>query len=211
MGNRFKTIAIVLTACGIETYGMPMAKPSYHQNCNSAYRLRYWNLRQIHHNEELRLIAIVLTACGIETKKSFCSGPATANCNSAYRLRYWNVLQAWFFWRHRNWIAIVLTACGIETGTNNNKGHKYIPIAIVLTACGIETSGAPSFTNKNKDCNSAYRLRYWNILLCNYRLRQSIAIVLTACGIETNTLLSARYATLKIAIVLTACGIETLK
>ena len=57
-------IAIVLTACGIET-------------CNYIHAIKNAN------------IAIVLTACGIETGAAV--GGMTidmANCNSTYRLRY---------------------------------------------------------------------------------------------------------------------------
>ena len=59
-------IAIVLTACGIETFPAD----------EIASQFRY--------------IAIVLTACGIETlpKNTFFNATLSANCNSTYRLRY---------------------------------------------------------------------------------------------------------------------------
>ena len=84
------------------------------------------------------------------------------NCNSAYRLRYWNPRKILYLWRIVQRIAIVLTACGIETNQNSNNIWN-LGIAIVLTACGIETDIFP-WTNTNcyDNCNSAYRLRYWN-------------------------------------------------
>ena len=58
-------IAIVLTACGIETLQSLYTPPPNRQ-----------------------LIAIVLTACGIETGMLRLSRFQYRNCNSTYRLRY---------------------------------------------------------------------------------------------------------------------------
>ena len=110
-------------------------------NCNSTYRLRYWNdtikYCKYHKNH---FIAIVLTACGIET-----------------------FLSSHLF--HFFFIAIVLTACGIETRPSLNSFFEYreFSIAIVLTACGIETLNEKYPMNEIQlYCNSTYRLRYWN-------------------------------------------------
>ena len=60
-------VATVLTACGIETYYITLARTSM----------------QCH-------VATVLTACGIETKQNSLVLTATMHwsCNSTYRLRY---------------------------------------------------------------------------------------------------------------------------
>ena len=68
-----RTVATVLTACGIETLMLlfRLAAPP-------------------------GLVATVLTACGIETIIDIEVGPYFFNwysCNSAYRLRYWNSLN----------------------------------------------------------------------------------------------------------------------
>ena len=63
-------IAIVLTACGIETSHFQIAGGRQDPHCNSAYRLRYWNFAAI-------------AAFSI-----------AVNCNSAYRLRYWNTRRS---------------------------------------------------------------------------------------------------------------------
>ncbi len=39
--NGYYKIAIVLTACGIETNNFPYGLPTIHTDCNSTYRLRY--------------------------------------------------------------------------------------------------------------------------------------------------------------------------
>ena len=83
-------------------------------SCNSAYRLRYWNVN--------------------------CNGwePITAGvcCNSAYRLRYWNTsssVPVTFGWP----VATVLTACGIETWVypnwsfNTNMLQQCLPLAVL--------------------------------------------------------------------------------
>ena len=182
-------IAIVLTACGIETGGNGdgLYVISELQQCLPLAVLKRAQLRRACSTSFN--IAIVLTACGIET--------GTKNIGS-----------------YVSKIAIVLTACGIETNkTNKNsltsfrtlqqclplavlkrikKAYGYSTsdvIAIVLTACGIETDCG----NFDHPCCLLY-----------------IAIVLTACGIETpKKPWLCVYDIDKIAIVLTACGIET--
>ena len=86
-------VATVLTVYGIET----VEKVPLHmviQSCNSAYRLRYWNLL------DSRVARQLLDEC----------------CNSAYRLRYWNPNDI----KYNNtavyeYVATVLTVYGIET------------------------------------------------------------------------------------------------
>ena len=108
-------------------------------------------------------VATVLTVYGIETTLilpfTIC---ISICCNSAYRLRYWNawatnsenekisklqqclpftVLKLFIcHWHVKwiNWVATVLTVYGIETHVIN---HKIV----------------------YHGCNSAYRLRYWNL------------------------------------------------
>ena len=160
------TVATVLTACGIETdhneviffeiyfelqqclplavlkrYGLSvpvhlLPRPS----CNSAYRLRYWNLNNLTNLWFLVSVATVLTACGIETKFNAKSKTRFVCCNSAYRLRYWNDKGDDWSSKSPKLVATVLTACGIETCTTSQ--------------CTPNTSSS--------GCNSAYRLRYWN-------------------------------------------------
>ena len=65
-----------------------------------------------------------------------------------------------------------------------------LEIAIVPTACGIETEAYEPLALQSVafvDCNSTYRLRYWNAVLLNALIGKKlyIAIVPTACGIET--------------------------
>ena len=88
-------------------------------------------------------------------------------------------------------VATVLTVYGIETSNVFTTGwtisslQQYLPftvlkhtiidshiyftiiVATVLTVCGIETNKNNASISKNsKGCNSAYRLRYWNVGLC---------------------------------------------
>ena len=109
--------------------------------CNSAYRLRYWNLLISACNTSC-FVATVLTACGIETSSQF-SIPLlkmTECCNSAYRLRYWNFPQEIF----KRFQDMVLQQC--------------LPLAVLkLFFHWNHHSEIISI-----GCNSAYRLRYWN-------------------------------------------------
>ena len=88
----------MLTACGIETRKIKLFVESDEDSCNSAYRLRYWNLVDDHRWIAYYTVATVLTACGIETGKNGVrdTKPTHVSCNSAYRLRYWNFGR--FFW-----------------------------------------------------------------------------------------------------------------
>ena len=157
-------IAIVLTACGIETREINHASLTrISSDCNSTYRLRYWNKIKNNIRESVRL-----------------------NCNSTYRLRYWNLksFNSIPFWIP--FIAIVLTACGIETERNLLKSMLFN----CNSTYRLRYWNAICLSLVKRRlyyCNSTYRLRYWNLqpLLQLHGYRNRIAIVLTACGIET--------------------------
>ena len=129
-------------------------------SCNSAYRLRYWNLSRKqcknrlccklqqrlplavlkrssygHHCED-QLVATALTACGIETVRShgFCG--LISSCNSAYRLRYWNNLMKTILFH------II-------------KLQQRLPLAVLKQFTTSDSGMTNSYS-----CNSAYRLRY---------------------------------------------------
>ena len=133
----------MLTACGIETETILTGKGSIIMNgCNSAYRLRYWNifktLALIHLAQK---VATVLTACGIETKKNTILLLMTKQ------------------------VATVLTACGIET----RRDYKILPVWLIIQlqqclplAVLKRHNRHQSFYWHQECCNSAYRLRYWN-------------------------------------------------
>ena len=158
------TVATVLTACGIETIltrllVLTMILPS----CNSAYRLRYWNLI----NTQPWLLWIKLQQClPLAVLKRYNLGrvwKSVISCNSAYRLRYWNNLDSIVNTGCLP-VATVLTACGIETIYDTARLRRFLLVATVLTACGIETilKKLISIRIWLLSCNSAYRLRYWN-------------------------------------------------
>ena len=112
--------------------------------CNSAYRLRYWNLTSLKTNVLSRkLVATVLTVYGIETFMM----PSIVS-------PYWTV-------------ATVLTVYGIETSRFNIftvtiffKLQQCLPFTVLKLI--IHTM---IFANCMVGCNSAYRLRYWNDIL----------------------------------------------
>ena len=161
-------------------------------SCNSAYRLRYWNVHKW------------CTAYNKSSKLQQCLPLAVLKLNMPfYRMKNSEVLQQCLPlavlkpesrpWRNGTFIVVatVLTACGIET-TYKQFFHLLLQVATVLTACGIETS---AYCAKLKfitcRCNSAYRLRYWNLKSLKTKLQKIllVATVLTACGIETVLLL----------------------
>ena len=158
------------------------------------------------------LVATALTACGIETRW--------------YQLRQLTSYK----------VATALTACGIETFSfrhsfaENNELQQHLPLAVLKQRCYI-------FCNDTilEGCNSTYRLRYWNLIICSrsiykifscnstYRLRYwnvetleskrcrelAVATALTACGIETSSWHNVTKIIGIVATALTACGIET--
>ena len=185
------------------------------EGCNSAYRLRYWNLLATVKMQFFYFVATVLTACGIETLHA-----CNHHCIS--------------------FVATVLTACGIETRCccNNSRAafiqlQQCLPLAVLkpkrtLFSCWwqnklqqclplavLKLGGTTKFFRCGLlySCNSAYRLRYWNVII-DIRVSigiKSVATVLTACGIETKHFpygFSRQFDL--VATVLTACGIETL-
>ena len=160
-------------------------------SCNSAYRLRYWNITV----RPLRL--------------SFTKG----RCNSAYRLRYWNnrsvssnnfnlrslqqclpftVLKRSILtsiYTNFSQVATVLTVYGIETVNDSWSRNRYcqklqqcLPFTVLklyrftidefnfitLQQClPFTVLKRTSLLKRLKKsyflgCNSAYRLRYWN-------------------------------------------------
>ena len=157
-------------------------------------------------------VATVLTACGIETHSSIWDFAIVFPLQQCLPLA---VLKHGKPTPYRRYlpVATVLTACGIETLWCHAHRRKFLrmEVATVLTACGIETLiSAMKASRSYTCCNSAYRLRYWNVqrsfklvaiaCCCNsaYRLRYwndssnetfffffIVATVLTACGIET--------------------------
>ena len=160
--------------------------------CNSAYRLRYWNLAasQSTNYTILEGVATVPTACGIET--------------------FLPPLSCGMFQLQQCLPLAVLKLL------NSSLPSKSKPlVATVPTACGIETFLTALFIPRDVyGCNSAYRLRYWNKLKQTRKTleRQFVATVPTACGIETNRSYLALEQILflyRVATVPTACGIET--
>ena len=164
-------------------------RPSFKcfMSCNSAYRLRYWNRSFLIHFKVV-LVATVLTACGIETWSQ----------TASYRWKYP--------------VATVLTACGIETMVFFLLFRSSSMVATVLTACGIETE---AIKNEGREvatsCNSAYRLRYWNILMrfpcssAGEKLQQCLPL-----AVLKRLWFVPQFNLLFVATVLTACGIETI-
>ena len=133
----------MLTACGIET---PAYRGVYTRQrfcCNSAYRLRYWNiLNYLKHDVRTLLLlqqclplAVLKLAAILDAKITL-----FLSCNSAYRLRYWNNL--WFainqiilYMLQQCLPLAVLKHCRCTAIV-----HTEYAVATVLTACGIETS-----------------------------------------------------------------------
>ena len=159
-------VATVLTVYGIETTKNTQVNNTYLVCCNSAYRLRYWNLNYLKY----------------EATSSLC-------CNSAYRLRYWNSQFAAGKKEIVLRVATVLTVYGIETYKIRNSFFNKLSVATVLTVYGIETIVFSYFPPLNMlklqqclpftvlkrrhfallyyaflRCNSTYRLRYWNLI-----------------------------------------------
>ena len=109
-------VATVLTVYGIETR-WEMGKDLLSlKSCNSAYRLRYWNL-QMHIVQQQALMK---------------------SCNSAYRLRYWNriVLRSIHAKLFRLQQCLPFTVLKPRRFTDI---IRDIDVATVLTVYGIET------------------------------------------------------------------------
>ena len=204
------------TACGIETMWRLFLPHHLRRIACNPYRLRYWNF-------------ILSSPFYVEQ----------IACNP-YRLRYWNVFLAQSEVVGTTQLHAIHTACGIETWAWNSAcqtcyiacnpyrlrywnsralipAKKVVHIAqlhAIHTACGIETHDPITVFQPREiiACNP-YRLRYWNLLLlewkkqkryliiaCNpYRLRYWNTVVWAFC--DRSQWLHAIH---------TACGIETL-
>ena len=107
-------------------------------SCNSAYRLRYWNL-----------------------SVPFSISNSMQGCNSAYRLRYWNASNL----SARASASALLQQClplaVLKPTLQSFSVTPILIVATVLTACGIETRTNPQNPPApTMRCNSTYRLRY---------------------------------------------------
>ena len=228
----------MLTACGIETFKgrnkvvVPLAR------CNSAYRLRYWNHRNL---PSLNLkVANWLQQClPLAVLKQFRQNIFVLKilpcCNSAYRLRYWNVSYCMNGANVTTALQQCLPLAVLKQDIFRNrviilKLQQCLPLAVLKRLINVLSYVHVSC------CNSAYRLRYWNNPIglnispfsrrCNsaYRLRywnsNSAIFCLTAYSASCNSAYHLRYwnlsvtcsptlNTVAVATVLTACGIET--
>ena len=133
-------------------------------SCNSAYRLRYWNnLMPCMGLYQEYQVATVLTACGIETiVLNVLTSNLSSSCNSAYRLRYWNLLLLQLISFRQNELQQCLPLAVLKQISYSHYFTSFI-VATVLTACGIETCRCNLARSLRVSCNSAYRLRYWNV------------------------------------------------
>ena len=110
--------------------------------CNSAYRLRYWNLR---FSKNIKSGPTKLQQCLPFTvlKPNTHLSPLSwfrHSCNSAYRLRYWNFAFYFPAFKAEIFVATVLTVYGIETQQMVAKlNWIFQTVATVLTVYGIET------------------------------------------------------------------------
>ena len=117
-------------------------------SCNSAYRLRYWNAC----NGIVALIVFIVC------------------CNSAYRLRYWNKAQTILL------VPIgelqqclpftVLKLINITFSPfTDMKLQQCLPFTVLKLASELFISYG--FISS---CNSAYRLRYWNVTIAFFMI-----------------------------------------
>ena len=155
--------------------------------CNSPYRSRYWNLKNIYYRNQDHL------RCNSPYRSRYwnliledCRKSIFSSCNSPYRSRYWNEQPRTFLvkffccnspYRSRYW--------------NIHLAHSLLPL---------------------HSCNSPYRSRYWNPLIRRETsgVVFSVATVLTVHGIETWIMAQRKMASLwGVATVLTVHGIET--
>ena len=137
-------------------------------SCNSAYRLRYWNRKELFRSEAISVSALQqclpLAVLKLSHNRSWlpriCDG--LQQCLPLAVLK--PALHAALIVHKFLIVATVLTACGIETLVDT-KDVNEINVATVLTACGIETPASALYSNPSPrlGCNSAYRLRYWNL------------------------------------------------
>ena len=157
--------------------------------CNSTYRLRYWNTKNIKPSVSKSdpvataltvygietshwwpfsldfLVATALTVYGIETVCDFVISCVSQECcNSTYRLRYWNVkiLAKGAIICLPLQQHLPFTVLKHDQSFVQDLTHFYI-VATALTVYGIETRYLVNAVNHAfPSCNSTYRLRYWN-------------------------------------------------
>ena len=140
-------------------------------------------------HEHVLLVATVLTACGIETiwlrDWTFSCSISLQQCLPLAVLKHLVPDDK----EHHSSLQQCLPLAVLKQLTLQRNLTKLYRVATVLTACGIETFISFLLFIKNfMCCNSAYRLRYWNLSSSYFRpllLQQPVATVLTACGIET--------------------------
>ena len=97
------------------------------RRCNSAYRLRYWNIY-------FRPLEFGSRGC--------C-------CNSAYRLRYWNFF-GYGFGVSIHLLQQCLPLAVLKHTVRYMSNFEMNVVATVLTACGIETTRVPTRKGKEK-------------------------------------------------------------
>ena len=109
--------------------------------CNSAYRLRYWNLQSypLGYYSSIRLQqCLPFTVLKLTEYWSYTINNSIC-CNSAYRLRYWNSRAIHRTQRY-------------EFCCNSAYRLRYWNSLWIQRNCWPQVNR----------CNSAYRLRYWN-------------------------------------------------
>ena len=132
-------------------------------SCNSAYRLRYWNLASNSCAFLLSItVATVLTACGIETwinRCVFCWDIVLQQCLPLAVLKQeGNILAFTTCFELQQCLPLaVLKLCGNFCLLYHAELQQCLPLAVLKL-----TTKQYSFKSTCKRCNSAYRLRYWN-------------------------------------------------
>ena len=125
----------------------------------------------------------MLTVYGIETITNISSSRNNLilnSCNSAYRLRYWNEVAPLSSLE----LSLTLQQCLPFTVLKlvaQMLMQLVVLVATVLTVYGIETDILKYYEHEHccLSCNSAYRLRYWN--LQSYPLGYYSSIRLQQC------------------------------
>ena len=166
------------------------------------------------------MVATVLTVYGIETKQNACPSIFRQRCNSTYRLRYWN----WFSRIHTFACSRPLLQQYLPFTVLKPIEYCYTIfinniVAIALTACGIETVTPYLFMYLHRlySCNSAYRLRYWNLpriayllvpivfLSCNSTYRLQYWNILPSCGSGKPSISLQQYLSFSVLKQIASC------
>ena len=132
----------------------------------------------------------MLTACGIETLNNLsANSPISESCNSAYRLRYWNPCPFATTIVRTAMLQQCLPLAVLKLNVSNDnlasfcKLQQCLPLAVLkqsadpvgllhfstLQQCLPLAVLKPNILNPISlygllSCNSAYRLRYWNMM-----------------------------------------------